>query len=145
MSPQFRRTPVRWGLLPLVIAGGALGSFVRGLITLPIADATANTEAILAIGIVGSGLLGLLVGAAGDRTRLRAFLGTGALGGFTSYSALAPWLGGAALAAVAHPAGGPLAVAVGIIVCAVVFLVLPVGAAAGGFALGARIARRRAS
>lgn len=140
MSPRFRRSPIRWGLLPLVILGGALGAFVRGLITLPIPDPAANTATVLAIGVVGSGLLGLLVGRAGDRTRLRAFLGTGALGGFTSYSALAPWLGGAALAALSHPSWS---VVLGVVVCAAAFVALPVAAAAGGFAIGA--ARGRAS
>jgi CrcB protein len=83
----------------------------------------------LAINVVGSLLLGVLLerlarrGPSPSRTRLRLLLGTGALGGFTTYSALSVstaqlLLGGFPAAAAAYALGtvvlGLLAAAVGI-------------------------------
>lgn len=93
----------------LVAAGGALGVLARAAILTPITDADAVPWATLAINAVGSLLLGVLVGTLGHRrARLRAFVGTGILGGFTTYSAFAvetvawlatPFLAGALVAA----------------------------------------------
>lgn len=77
--------------LLLVIAGGALGVAARAALTLPIgADAhpLVVPTITLAINVLGSFLLGVVVGWLDDRhPRARAFLGTGAMGGFTTYSA----------------------------------------------------------
>lgn len=79
--------------LALVIAGGALGVAARAAIVVPF-SAGAHPLVVpaltLGVNLLGSGLLGLVVGVLGDRRpRLRAFLGTGVLGGFTTYSAFA--------------------------------------------------------
>lgn len=79
--------------LLLVIVGGALGVAARALIVVPFsvgAHPLVVPGLTLAINVLGSFLLGAVVGAFGDRRpRLRAFLGTGVLGGFTTYSAFA--------------------------------------------------------
>lgn len=72
----------------LVFAGGAVGSLARYAVSLAIDPAGSLPLATLLVNLVGSFLLGLLVGAAaGARSRL--LFGTGFLGGFTTYSALA--------------------------------------------------------
>lgn len=90
-------TSARWfspAALLIVVLGGALGVSARALLTVPPATAEAHPLLVpaitLVVNIAGSFLLGMLLGAVGDRMpRLRAFLGTGALGGFTTYSAFA--------------------------------------------------------
>lgn len=124
------RPRIDWGQLPLVVAGGAMGVLARFLLAL--AWPGDGVVAVLLINVAGSALLGLLIGAAGDARRLRAFLGTGALGGFTSYSALVPWLTGAPGVAVAA-AGLAGTVILGAL------------AAGAGLAGGSAIARRRAT
>ena len=76
--------------LGLVVAGGALGVLARAVLLLPIGDPSVLPWATAAVNIVGSLLLGVVVGSLGGRhPRARAFLGTGVLGGFTTYSAFA--------------------------------------------------------
>jgi len=143
-SVRFRRTPIRWALLPLVVAGGTIGVAGRALLTADLSDPILGLPVVFVVNALGSGLLGLLVGWAGDRPRLRAFLGTGVLGGFTSYSALAPVF---ALVAVdtAEAATRASALAAGttlmlLVVGGVLLLVaVPAGIAAAGYALGRRI------
>ncbi|MEV8274228.1 CrcB family protein [Microbacterium sp. NPDC077184] len=75
--------------LGLVVAGGAVGVLAREMLLLPV-DARGLPWATLAINIAGSLLLGIVVGWLDDRhPRARAFLGTGVMGGFTTYSAFA--------------------------------------------------------
>lgn len=72
----------------LVAAGGAVGTLARyGLDeTLgTVGDVPAST---LAVNLIGALALGVLVGL-GVSNRLRLLLGTGLLGGFTTYSAFA--------------------------------------------------------
>ena len=85
-----------WSLIALVALGGALGTAVRALVAqaLPAVDGISWT--ILAINVVGAFCLGLLLDTlarrgpdVGRRRALRLFVGTGALGGFTTYSTLA--------------------------------------------------------
>ncbi|GAB3274537.1 fluoride efflux transporter FluC [Microbacterium lacusdiani] len=86
------RAPIRWGLLPLVVAGGALGVALRQALLLPFEGGFSFTVlvATIAVNAVGSGLLGFVVGRVGSTgPRRRAFLGTGVLGGFTTYSGFA--------------------------------------------------------
>ncbi len=92
-----------WAHLGLVALGGALGAIAReGLV---LAASGWSDLTIPVINVVGSFALGLLVGAlarVGDGPRaqaIRLFLGTGVLGGFTTYSAFAlqaltgaPWI-----------------------------------------------------
>lgn len=79
--------------LLLVMIGGALGVAVRAALTVPLQGAAhplVVPAVTLGINLLGSLLLGVVVGALGDRhARWRVFLGTGMLGGFTTYSAFA--------------------------------------------------------
>lgn len=86
----------RWfspAALLVVMIGGALGVAVRAVLTVPlqaIAHPLVVPAVTLAINLLGSLLLGIVVGALdGGHPRWRLFLGTGVLGGFTTYSALA--------------------------------------------------------
>lgn len=75
-----------------VVAGGAVGVLLRGLLTLPVPPSEPALQILLtaAINVVGSFLLGAVVARlGGTRALLRAFAGTGILGGFTTYSAFA--------------------------------------------------------
>ncbi len=80
----------------MVAFGGAIGTGAREAISLAIPPIGGLPVAILGINVVGAFLLGLLLESllrrgpdAGRRRDLRLFLGTGVLGGFTTYSALA--------------------------------------------------------
>ncbi|MFN7151465.1 MAG: fluoride efflux transporter FluC, partial [Microthrixaceae bacterium] len=113
--------------LGLVIAGGAVGVLVRELLLLPV-EASVLPWATLAVNVAGSLLLGVVVGWLDDRhPRTRAFLGTGVMGGFTTYSAFAVAssgflgvggvaLGAAALLAAASIVGGVLAAFLGLVI-----------------------------
>ena len=104
--------PVDQRTLAYVMVGGAIGVLGRAAIVDPVGDEIVPWVT-LAINAAGSLLLGIVVGWLDDRhPRTRAFLGTGVLGGFTTYSAFAvqtalwistPWLAigqaGASLAA----------------------------------------------
>ena len=91
-----RALHLRWRSLGLVGLGGALGTAVRFLVNEglpPVADVPVG---ILAVNVVGAFVLGLLLERllrdgpdTGRRRDLRLLLGTGFLGGFTTYSTLA--------------------------------------------------------
>lgn len=95
----------------LVFAGGAVGAFLRWTFTVD-TGVTGSLWPLLVVNQVGAFVMGMLVGALpfvwdidrdgapGRRERLRLTLGTGLLGGFTSYSAIA--------AATVQDAGGLL-------------------------------------
>lgn len=82
-------------ILCAVIAGGAMGVALRQLLLLPFAvldesAVLALSAATMAVNVIGSFALGAVAGGLNDRhPALRAFLGTGVLGGFTTYSAFA--------------------------------------------------------
>lgn len=109
-----RPQPVDPRVLGVTVAGGTIGVLARGLLIAPVPDPAAVPWITLAINVAGSLLLGVVVGWLDDRRPLaRAFLGTGVLGGFTTYSAFAvatavwvatPWLA-AGLAAASLIAG----------------------------------------
>lgn len=107
----------------LVFAGGTLGTAARTALML-IPNATWQLVGIAIINVTGGFLLGSLTGATEGKPAVRAKLlfGTGALGGFTTYSALAVGAG-------AEP---PLAIASAL---------LGVFAALGGLWVGRRLAR----
>lgn len=82
--------------LALVAAGGTVGTAAREGITIVLAPIGDFPLATFIINITGAFLLGLLLEAlarggadGGARRTLRLLLGTGALGGFTTYSTLA--------------------------------------------------------
>lgn len=85
--------PVWWVALLIVVIGGAAGAAARAALVLSFpADAhpLAVPGVTLGINVVGSFALGLLSGALGEhRPGLRLLIGTGFLGGFTTYSAFA--------------------------------------------------------
>ncbi|TFB98705.1 CrcB family protein [Cryobacterium adonitolivorans] len=96
--PNDRSRPVhlRWHHLALVFAGGTVGTALRELLAISVPPVAGVTVSIAAINIVGAFLLGLLLETLarrgpdeGRRRQLRLLLGTGVLGGFTTYSALA--------------------------------------------------------
>lgn len=68
-----------------------LGVALRAAVVMPLGDdASAVVIATVVINIVGSAALGVVVGLIADRAPLvRAFFGTGVMGGFTTYSAFA--------------------------------------------------------
>lgn len=118
--------------LLLVMTGGALGVAARAALTVPhLGGHPLTVPAItVVINIAGSLLLGIVVGWLDDRhPRLRTFLGTGVLGGFTTYSAFA-------VHGVTAPGAAPV---VGLVLIAV-SLVGGVAAAALGLRAGRRIA-----
>jgi len=130
------RAPIRWGLLPLVFAGGALGVGLRAGLLLSFPPGFTFTALVATIGVnaVGSALLGFIVAGLGDtHPRRRAFLGTGVMGGFTTYSGFAVLLGeltgsGLVLYAALFAGAALLAAGVGAIL---------------GLQAGAALARRR--
>lgn len=76
-----------------VAVGGAAGAVARHLL---VAAGTSGWAATLAVNVAGAFLLGLLLERlarggpdTGHRRRLRLLLGTGVLGGFTTYSGIA--------------------------------------------------------
>ncbi len=85
--------PVWWVALLIVMIGGAAGVALRAAIVLPFpADAhpLLVPAATAGINLTGSFALGLVTGALGDRLPgVRLLVGTGLLGGFTTYSAFA--------------------------------------------------------
>ena len=81
-----------------VAIGGFVGTLGRALIGMIPVTATLVPVTMFATNVLGAFLLGLLIAASADATAgsresrgrsLRLLLGTGVLGGFTSYSALA--------------------------------------------------------
>jgi fluoride exporter len=83
-------------VLGVVAAGGVLGVAARELLLLPFSTDPAAPDSLvlpiatMGVNVAGSFALGLVVGVLADRhPLLRAFLGTGVLGGFTTYSAFA--------------------------------------------------------
>lgn len=106
----------------LVAAGGGLGALARvAVVELGPLDAAPGT---LAVNVVGALLLGALLGSTPPGHRVRTLLGTGLLGGFTTFSALAVQVAGATSAA-----GG--------LTLAVASIVLGLAAAVAGLRLGA--------
>ena len=93
---------LRWRYLGLVFLGGTVGTALRAALALllPAVDLASGSGlplTTLGINLLGALLLGLLLealgrgarDAAGRRRTARLLLGTGLLGGFTTYSALA--------------------------------------------------------
>ena len=114
------------GRLLLVILGGMLGTAVRLALALVIPDAAGIPLATLAANVLGALLIGVLAARLPRSSDLRVFLGTGILGGFTTYSAFA----------VGTVGSGDLLVST-------VYAVLTLGLGIGAAVLGMRMGRRR--
>jgi CrcB protein len=91
-----RPVHLRWGAVALVFAGGTIGTALRELLAVSVPSAAGVAVVIVGINVVGAFLLGALLEILatlgpddGGRRQLRLLLGTGVLGGFTTYSALA--------------------------------------------------------
>ncbi|MDN5833089.1 MAG: CrcB family protein [Brevibacterium sp.] len=91
-----RPVHLRLPYLGLALVGGIFGTAAREAISLAVPSTSGIPWAIFAVNILGAFLLGLLLDALarmgpddGRRRRLRIMVGTGFMGGFTTYSALA--------------------------------------------------------
>lgn len=119
--------------LALVFFGGAVGTLARALLIVDAPTAEAEFVVLTAINTVGAFALGALTGWLATRPvsarnqKLRALVGTGVIGGFTSYSTLA------LLTTAALPAS---------LIFAVIGLLTGVGAAWLGLSLGRRVGER---
>lgn len=109
----------------LVAAGGTIGTAVRLALVLVIPETGGFPWAILLANVVGAFLIGIVAARLPASRDLRVFLGTGLLGGFTTYSS---YTTGTALLWAQSPA---LAVAY-----ALGSLVFGLAAAAAGLRLG---------
>jgi len=126
---------LRWSALALVAGGGAAGTLARYAIGVAVPPWRGLPVAVFTINVVGAFGLGLLLAVlarggpdAGIRRRLRLLLGTGVLGGFTTYSTFA--VGADGLFVAAHPWQGAL--------YAVATVVVGAAASLAGIALGTR-------
>ena len=131
----------RLGYLGLVFTGGTLGTLARYAVSLAVPAWGDVPAATLGINVVGAFALGWLISAllragddAGWRRAVRLFAGTGVLGGFTTYSALAVDTDGLLLAS--HPGAGA--------VYAVATVVVGAAASLAGMGLGTITSRRQA-
>jgi fluoride exporter len=85
-----------WANIGLVAGGGAVGTGLRYVITMLVPKSAGVPIATFGINVVGAFLLGVLLEQLADHSidtgwsrRIRLGIGTGGLGGFTTYSALA--------------------------------------------------------
>lgn len=117
MEKQKSRPAHAWlrpSSLLLVFVGGCVGAAARETLTAILPGDAAIPVAVLVANVLGAFLLGALLEGLGHRSdgsaaRLRLLLGTGMLGGFTTYSSLA-----LAVAALAHEGSPWLASAYGL-------------------------------
>lgn len=93
---EARPLHLRLPYLGLTLIGGSLGTAAREAISLAVSDVDGIPVAIFGINILGAFCLGLLLSAlsrtgpdVGMRQKMRILIGTGFMGGFTTYSALA--------------------------------------------------------
>lgn len=91
-----RPVHLHWRAIGLVALGGALGSAGREGLTLAVPAIGDFPSTTLAINVIGAFLLGLLLETLvrggtdeGGRRAIRLLVGTGVMGGFTTYSTLA--------------------------------------------------------
>lgn len=136
-----RPVHLTWRYVGLVAIGGTVGTALRALLTIAIPPQGQFPVAIFGINVLGAFLLGALLESLarrgpdmGGRRALRLLLGTGVLGGFTTYSALAT----DAMLLVGDSVGTALLYALGTIVLGAV-------ATWAGIALSAALHRRGAA
>lgn len=141
VEPGDRPSHHQWHLIVLVFVGGCVGTLLRYAVSEVVGEPAGVPVAIVVVNVVGAFTLGLVLELlsgrgpdVGRRRAVRLLVGTGVLGGFTTYSALAvdtDTLLGAGRVGIAVAYVGST-------------LVLGVVAAAAGIALGARTATRGA-
>lgn len=95
MSPN-RPLHLRWTAIGQVVLGGAVGTLLRYLLSLSIPAVNGVPLGIFVINVTGAFALGWLLEALsrggpdeGGRRMARLLLGTGVLGGYTTYSTFA--------------------------------------------------------
>lgn len=115
--------------LLLVVVGGSIGTAARLALAALIPDLGGFPLATLTVNLVGALLIGILT-ARVAAAELRLFLGTGILGGFTTYSAFA-------VGSLALGAESPL--------LAALYAAITLLCGFAAVALGLHIGRRRAS
>lgn len=143
MRPVRGATPVHlhWRSILLVFVGGAFGATVRYLLTLSAPPVAGVPLITLIINVTGAFALGWLLQSlalrgpdVGARRDLRLLIGTGVLGGYTTYSSLA-----------VDTDGLIAAQSVGLsVLYAVATIVVGAVASVAGIALASGIARGRA-
>lgn len=140
-TPRPRPAHLRPGHVALVFAGGAAGTVVRNLLSLVIPLWGGMPVAGFVVNVTGAFLLGWLLSALshrgpdhGARRSVRLLLGTGFLGGYTTYSAFAVDVDGLI-------ASGDIAAAM---LYGLATVVVGAAASVAGIALGAAGARPRA-
>lgn len=140
ISPRKPERPIhfRWNYLGLVALGGAIGTGTREGLSLAIPAYGAFPLSIFLINITGSFALGAVLEFLrrlgpdeGVRRRLRLLLGTGFMGGYTTYSTFA--VGAATAVKGGH---APIGVVYGLL-----SVVVGVGAAFAGIAVAAELHR----
>lgn len=114
--------------LLLVVIGGMLGTAARLGIGFLVPDAGGFPVATLIANVIGALLIGLLAARLSGSSERRMFLGTGILGGFTTYSAFA-------VGTVGLWSQGPL--------LAAAYAALTIALGVAGAVAGLRIGRRR--
>jgi CrcB protein len=119
MTDRPRPAHLSWSSIGIVAVGGAAGTGLRYAITLLVPSWESVPIAIFGINVVGAFLLGALLELLADYSldvgwsrRLRLGIGTGGLGGFTTYSAFAT---DTVTLAVTHP-GRAIAYALGTLI-----------------------------
>ncbi|MEO6997296.1 MAG: CrcB family protein [Terracoccus sp.] len=135
-----RPAHLRWGPIGLVALGGALGTAAREGVSLALPPTGPFPLAIFVVNVTGAFALGLLLEMLlrhgpdqGLRRSLRLLVGTGFMGGYTTYSTLAVGAGQSVIS------GQPV---VGL-VYAFVSVVVGAAAAFAGIATGTELHRRR--
>ena len=137
---ESRPAHLRPGLLAVVLVGGTLGTAAREGLSLALPATGGVAWVIVGINVLGAFLLGLLLEAlarsgqdAGRRRLLRLGLGTGVIGGFTTYSTFAVATAGLL------GAGRPLLA----LVYVAATLLLGAAASLAGIMAGSALTRRR--
>ena len=133
---------LRWEAIGLVVAGGAVGTLLRSLLALVVPAWGGMPLGIFIINVTGAFVLGWLLEAltrsgpdTGGRRTARLLVGTGVLGGYTTYSTFAVGTDGLLLTS---------QVAVGALY-GLATVVVGAAASVAGVAAGAALARRRGS
>ncbi len=133
---------LHWRSVALVFAGGVIGTGVRYVLSVVVPPVGGVAVVIFGINVVGAFLLGWLLEALalrgpdeGRRRDLRLFVGTGIMGGFTTYSTFAVDTDG--LVAAQHFGTS--------ILYAVATIVIGAAASLAGIAVGVALGRRRAA